>query len=281
MRRETRGETTRETGRETADHREEKRIANQTATAYDAIYGSLLAYVRRWGRICSLVEAHARTREARILEVGCGTASFLAEMEKRGHTRLYGCDLSARTLELARRKAPGARLAAADMLAMPYRDGSIDLVIFMGSLHHVEELEEALREGFRALRDSGTLLIFEGDEDFFAARPALPLRIFYKILRRKNAGRKRRCPIDPDDPQYYSEHHRQRSERDYIAAAGPFGTHRGTARFEVLTAVFEGVLFTESRLDRWIYAMLARLDAARAKRPGRRAQMLLAFHKRR
>ena len=76
-------------------------------------------------------------REGVALDVGCGTGgsfSLLSEFAGRG----VGVDLSARALEIARHKHPGAELRRADanVLHQPFEPDTFDLRPQAGSLGH-------------------------------------------------------------------------------------------------------------------------------------------------
>jgi ubiquinone/menaquinone biosynthesis C-methylase UbiE len=134
----------------------EKEISDRTAAAYDSVYGSLIAYARRWSRLCEKIGRYCR-KDAMILEIGCGTATFLEAMEKRGFRNLHGCDLSPECLKIAQEKVGGAKFETANMIALPYADGMFDLVVFMGSLHHLphKDISRAIAESSRVLRGGG------------------------------------------------------------------------------------------------------------------------------
>lgn len=61
------------------------------------------------------------------------------------------------------RDAPGLTFRVADAEALPFDDGSFDLVHSKDSLHHMEHPERALAEYRRVLRPAGTALIVEAN----------------------------------------------------------------------------------------------------------------------
>jgi len=94
----------------------------------------------------------------RALEVGVGMGADFVRFAKTG-TRIVGLDLASRSLELARRNAETSRveptLLGADAQALPFAEGTFDLVYSWGVLHHTPDAGCALREIHRVLRPGG------------------------------------------------------------------------------------------------------------------------------
>jgi ubiquinone/menaquinone biosynthesis C-methylase UbiE len=101
------------------------------------------------------------------LEIGCGTGFFLLNLAQAGVLeRGYLTDISPGMVAAAERNAHalglsvGGRVAGAEQL--PYHDGSFDLVVGHAVLHHIPDVELALREVLRVLRPGGRL-VFAGE----------------------------------------------------------------------------------------------------------------------
>jgi SAM-dependent methyltransferase len=101
-------------------------------------------------------------REVRVAELFCGRGSGLRALLALGFRQVVGVDLSLRLL--AHRPA-GAACLAADCRRLPFADGSLDVVIVQGGLHHLpllpDDLERVLAEAARALRAQGQLVVVE------------------------------------------------------------------------------------------------------------------------
>lgn len=100
----------------------------------------------------------------RALDVACGTGYLAAGLAQAGLAReVHACDLSARMIERARANAERARidvrLSRCDAEALPYRDGTFDLVCARGALHHLPSPLDALREMRRVLAPGGTAIV--------------------------------------------------------------------------------------------------------------------------
>jgi ubiquinone/menaquinone biosynthesis C-methylase UbiE len=116
-----------------------------------------------------LLEAH------RVLDVGCGTGTLIAELAARG-VRAFGVDTSPQMLEIARRKVPHAGFKLAEAERLPFKDASFDRVTFVLSVHLVDR-PGAFAEARRVLTSEGRLLIATfADEHFerFYLNPYFP-----------------------------------------------------------------------------------------------------------
>jgi SAM-dependent methyltransferase len=97
-----------------------------------------------------------------LLDAGCGTGGFLAWASRTGaFDRLCGVDVSAEAIELARRAVPNTELHVAPAEAIPYPDGSFDLVALNDVLQHVDEasVSRTLGELRRVLHADGALVV--------------------------------------------------------------------------------------------------------------------------
>jgi SAM-dependent methyltransferase len=105
-----------------------------------------------------VVEAFARQRvdfirgllDAPIqtsLEVGCGDGFGMYYMQQFGH--VFGCDISRPMLQ---RNPLRQSVAEADIYRLPYADKSFDLVYCWEVLHHVNDIQGAIREMMRISR---------------------------------------------------------------------------------------------------------------------------------
>ena len=95
-----------------------------------------------------------------ILDVGCGTGQSRRVYRARA-ARYTGVDLALGALALARRRAPDADWLRADALALPWADGSFDVVALSSVLHHLHDPVRALAEARRVLRPGGWVFAFD------------------------------------------------------------------------------------------------------------------------
>ena len=92
------------------------------------------------------------------LEVGCGEGRVCRDLAARGHA-VVGLDASPTLLAAAREAHPDGEYVLADAAALPFGDGSFDLVVAYNSLMDVEDMPGAVREAARILVPGGRLCL--------------------------------------------------------------------------------------------------------------------------
>jgi SAM-dependent methyltransferase len=94
---------------------------------------------------------------SRILEAGSGTGQTLSCFSRGHHT--VGLDISVRALELSRGSCESP--VRGDILSMPFRDESFDLVYNSGVIEHFKEPENlrAIREMARVTKREGMVIV--------------------------------------------------------------------------------------------------------------------------
>ena len=102
----------------------------------------------------------------RVLDVGCGTGSFITDLAKRG-IRAAGVDPSPEMIAVARRKSPRAVLKRATAERPPFKDGWFDCVVFVLSAHLVDR-PRAFAEAHRVLAPGGKVGIVTFSPEHFA-----------------------------------------------------------------------------------------------------------------
>ena len=80
-----------------------------------------------------------------VVDIGCGGGALVRDLAAAG-ARPIGIEISEAQLATARARddGSGARYLVGRAEALPLEDGSVDVVVFMRSLHHVpaEHLED-------------------------------------------------------------------------------------------------------------------------------------------
>jgi SAM-dependent methyltransferase len=104
-----------------------------------------------------------------VLDVGCGGGALVRQLAQRG-ARATGLEISERQLGQARDHGVG-RFVVGRAQELPLDDDSLDVVLFMRSLHHVPEssMLPALADAARALRPGGVIYVAEplAEGDYF------------------------------------------------------------------------------------------------------------------
>jgi ubiquinone/menaquinone biosynthesis C-methylase UbiE len=96
----------------------------------------------------------------RILDLGCGTGIVARVLRERlgGAATIVGIDVSPPMIEKARSIAPEIDFRVGDAMALPFEEGSFDLVIAQEVLQFVPDRLAALREVRRVLSPGGRFL---------------------------------------------------------------------------------------------------------------------------
>ena len=115
-------------------------------------------------RVYLFAKADAQSAR-RILEVGCGTGALLATIASSA--TLHGVDIDPHALAQCRVNAANAILTRGDGLALPYSNGSFDLVFCHYFLLWVNEPLQAVREMKRVTRPGGHVLAL-AEPDYFS-----------------------------------------------------------------------------------------------------------------
>jgi demethylmenaquinone methyltransferase/2-methoxy-6-polyprenyl-1,4-benzoquinol methylase len=145
---------------------------DRIAPVYDAMNRLMTVGLdRRWR--AQTASAVVRPGD-RVLDACCGTGD-LALASARIGGKVTGLDFSERMLEQARRKVPQLEWVRGDLLALPFMDASYDVATIGFGIRNVEDVERALRELRRVLREGGRLAILE------ITRPRGPFAPFYRL----------------------------------------------------------------------------------------------------
>jgi len=134
---------------------------------YDVFFGErdLEKYVRdvrnrwRFALVDRVLQRRFPDRQPDVLDVGCGLGVARRFLSAQG--TYVGVDMSAATVELARRLHPQARtdFRLGSLPHLPLPSASVDAAICLEVLEHVGDDRKALRELRRVLRPGGFLIV--------------------------------------------------------------------------------------------------------------------------
>jgi demethylmenaquinone methyltransferase/2-methoxy-6-polyprenyl-1,4-benzoquinol methylase len=130
------------------------------------------------------------------VDVACGTGALTRDLQALApEAQVVGMDFSHGMLA---RAEPGLRLAAADALALPLADASVDVVTIAFGLRNLPEPGQGLLEFRRVLRPGGRLVVCE------FSQPVVPVfrEVYRRYLTRLMPVAARRLTSDPEAYQY-------------------------------------------------------------------------------
>ena len=134
------------------------RTYDDAAPEYAELWEPLTA-----GAAHDLIELAQPGASERLLDVGTGAGVVLEDAEKAmGGSRAgvaIGIDRSVPMLRAARRTRPSARVAAAEVIDLPFRDATFDVVTSNFVLHHFADHRTALFDMLRVLKPGGRMAL--------------------------------------------------------------------------------------------------------------------------
>jgi len=112
-----------------------------------------------------IISRYLAKPDMEIADVGGATGAYSFWLAEMGH-RVHLLDLAPNHIEIAKQKGQGKGLAlssysCADARELPYEDQSMDMVLLMGALYHLQSPEaraRCLSETFRILKPGGLIL---------------------------------------------------------------------------------------------------------------------------
>ena len=100
----------------------------------------------------------ALDEEKMLLDAGCGSGLFLSMAASTGAS-LHGIDAAPGLLAIAKDRLPGVTLMTEDLEALPFLDGSFDVVTAFNSFQYAGSFDNALLESMRVLKKHGKVVI--------------------------------------------------------------------------------------------------------------------------
>jgi ubiquinone/menaquinone biosynthesis C-methylase UbiE len=95
----------------------------------------------------------------RVLDVACGTGSFLAAMNTDKPIAGFGIDIAERMIEMASAKNPGMEFRVSGCESIPFPDSSMDIMTVCAAYHHFPDVAAFAREAGRVLKPDGMLYV--------------------------------------------------------------------------------------------------------------------------
>jgi len=138
---------------------------DEIAPRYDSIVRpvTLPSAVFDFKKHLSSITGFQKNASVRILDAGAGTGDFCADLINWGFPAgtVLAFDISTVMLRCASNNLPGINAINGDLLNLPFKDQSFDIINAKGVLHHIYDYEAGLAELIRCLKQNGCLRLQE------------------------------------------------------------------------------------------------------------------------
>jgi SAM-dependent methyltransferase len=131
------------------------RVAHEAEAAVEATHWW---FTGRRALFAQLIRKLGLPASARVLDVGTSTGTNLRMLRDLAFQDVTGLDQSAEAARFCAEKGLG-HVQLGDVCALPFDDGSFDLVLATDVIEHVDDDAKALTELCRVLKPSGHLLL--------------------------------------------------------------------------------------------------------------------------
>ena len=113
-----------------------------------------------------------KVKEGTILDLGSGPGFLSTEIARKSSgLQVCGIDLSRQMAKSATRHAGGvdnAQFVFGNAARLPFKDGSVDLVVSTGVFHHLKSPRLVFEECYRVLKTGGEAWIYYGCPEVFS-----------------------------------------------------------------------------------------------------------------
>lgn len=155
---------------ELSEHKQQQiAMHKEVAEMYRRRAGYAFAQDFQEERNALLMALLPQERDARSLDLGCGTGITLNDLARRFRVAC-GIDLSHEMLTGFVGRAPDARgnvlLLRGDMGKLPLQSNAFDVILCRSALHHMDDEVAVLTEVCRILKPNGRLVLGEPANDF-------------------------------------------------------------------------------------------------------------------
>ena len=131
----------------------------------------------KFRQVVAFLKPHLRTKDVRILEVGCATGGLLNMLKAQGYDNVMGVDPSP-SCSRAAAALYGVSVQTGTLSHMDVEEGSKDMVLLAGVLEHVRDLKAALQRLSGLLVEDGRMLIAVPDASRFSEGEDAPFQEF-------------------------------------------------------------------------------------------------------
>jgi len=155
-----------------------------------------------WDKRDQMAMSLVRQSDLTIADIGCGEGITLEKMHSLFPERkVLGIDFLSENIDICRHH--GCKVEQGDVYDLPLPSKSVDFVLFMEVIEHLEHPETAIQEIYRVLVPGGRLVIVFPNDMFFKIARILTLRF-------------REAAYDPGHVRQWTPH----EMRDFLNSQG-------------------------------------------------------------
>ncbi len=160
-----------------------REMFSRLAQRYDLVNDVMSFGMHRvWKRQTVQMALAGASRNARVLDLCCGSGDLCFLAEELGAGEVVGADFTLPMLDVAKRRRRErnrrSRFLQADALRLPFADGSFDVLTIGYGLRNVADIPAALAEMRRVLAPGGRAVVL----DFGKPDHALPAALYRAYL---------------------------------------------------------------------------------------------------
>ncbi|MGB5260810.1 MAG: methyltransferase domain-containing protein [Gammaproteobacteria bacterium] len=137
--------------------RSNQQFYDRIAPIYDQVFVDHVVHADRMVELLVASQA-GQASTTRVLDLGCGTGLLARRLAGQGFA-VTGLDISFESLRLMRQSAAFINAVHGDGAQLPFRDGSFQAVVSLGTWRHFREPQRVMDEISRILTTEGRLLI--------------------------------------------------------------------------------------------------------------------------
>ncbi len=139
----------------------------------------------------------------KILDVGCGTGHYIEQLIPKNHI-VFGNDIAIGMLHKSKQKylnfIDSHFLSLSNIEQLPFRNKSFDVVICIGVIEYLPDVNQAIEELHRIVRDDGIVIISAPNQLSlkFLTDPYYLKRLFQYVLIKSGLRRNEQRSTNPD-----------------------------------------------------------------------------------
>lgn len=144
-----------------------KKMFNEISQKYDFV-NNLISFNKHKKVKVNAIEALKipNNKNIKVLDLCCGSGDFSYIIQKKyPNVQVFGLDFSSEMLKIAQKKCKKVEFFEANALDLPFCDLYFDFVVVGFGLRNVEDIDIALDEIYRVLKNGGKFLHLDFNSD--------------------------------------------------------------------------------------------------------------------